>query len=99
MGKKIHKFWHHLLRHKYGWTFLLFLIFEGFLEENSFYHRYSLRKDNAELREQIRQAEEEYDNADRQLRALGHSQKAYEEVARVRLFMKKADEDIYIIEK
>ena len=99
MSKKIGKFWRHICRHKYFWTIVVFIVIVGFLDENSYYRLYTLRSQNEELREQIKLAEEDYANADRQLREMGHSQKAYEEVARVRLFMKKPNEDIYIIEK
>lgn len=87
-----------LTGHKYLWTILFFAVFVGFVDPNSFWQRYKLRQRNNELREEIKRYEDSYAQSTRELESIGSSQKALERVARVNLYMKTADEDVYVIE-
>lgn len=87
-----------LLHKKYLWTILAFVGIVGFLDPNSFWHRHQIRMQNDELREEITAYRTQYNNDTRELRELQRSPEALERVARVNLYMKTADEDIYVIE-
>ena len=78
-----------LTRHKYLWTILAFLILIGFVDPNSLWYRYRLYEHNETLREDIRRYEQQY----------AADPAAVEKVARVHLFMKTDNEDVYVIEK
>lgn len=85
------------VRQKYLWTISAFILIVGFLDPNSFYHRYNLHRENEELRQQIRDYEALYDHSTLELHDLERSPEAIERVARVDLYMKTSDEDIYVI--
>ena len=85
-------------RFKYIWTFLLFALIIGVLDTNSLWRRYNIRQENDALRAEIEAYEEQFEADKRELRALQNDPEVVEEVARMRLFMKKPDEDVYIIE-
>lgn len=88
-----------LTRHKYLWTILSFLILIGFVDPNSLWYRYRLYERNETLREDIRRYEQQYAADARTLYELHTDPAAVEKVARVHLFMKTDDEDVYVIEK
>lgn len=86
-----------LVRQKYFWTLLAFVIIVGFLDPNSFLQRYRLHSQNEALRSQIKTYEDQYAQDTRELYELERSPEAVERVARVDLYMKTPDEDIYVI--
>lgn len=98
MGRTILQIGVAILRQKYLWTILIFLAIVGFLDENSFIHRRELEAQNEELREEIRAFEESYARDTKELEALESDQDAVERVARVNLYMKTEDEDVYVLE-
>ncbi|MBO6189687.1 MAG: septum formation initiator family protein [Alloprevotella sp.] len=98
MGKKLSKFGSYIWKHKYFWTIALFIVIVCFIDPNSLYHRYQLRERNDQLREEIAQYDEKYAQDSRTLRELQEDQEAVENVARVRLFMKTDNEDVYVID-
>ncbi|MCQ2293334.1 MAG: septum formation initiator family protein [Bacteroidaceae bacterium] len=98
MSTKIINFWQAVRHHKYLWTIIIFIIVAGFLDENSIWNYYHLRKHNKTLKDEIRLYEKEYKDVNAELQRLKKSPRAYEEVARVRLLMKSDDEDVYVIE-
>lgn len=98
MSNKINNVWQILRNHKYLWTLLAFILIAGFLDENSFLKFYQLRKQNKAIKKELTMYENEYKNVTAELQRLKKSPNAYEEVARVRLFMKSDDEDVYVIE-
>lgn len=87
--------WHH----KYLWTLAAFLIIAGILDTNSFWIRYKLHKNNEKLKAEIQEYDEKYARDSRELAELQSCPEAVEKVARVRLFMKTADEDVYVIDE
>lgn len=98
MGKKLKRIGLCILHQKYLWTILIFISIIGFLDPNSLVHRYELHQQNETLRAEIAVYEGSYNNDSRELRDLEHNQEAIERVARVNLYMKTADEDVYVIE-
>lgn len=99
MGRHFSRLRRAIWRHKYFWTLLIFGGIVGFLDPNSLVHRHQLRADNEALREEIAQYDKRYAEDSRALHELQSSQDAIENVARVRLFMKTDNEDLYIIEE
>ena len=45
----LRKFLSVMARHKYVWTIGLFVLIVGFIDDNSYYNYFLLKKDNAEL--------------------------------------------------
>lgn len=98
MGKKLKRFGLALVRQKYLWTIVAFIAIVGFLDPHSFWHRHELHQQNNALREEIKAYEAAYEADTKELRELERSPEAVERVARVDLYMKTADEDVYVIE-
>lgn len=99
MADKISGITRFLLRYKYFWAILLFVLVAGFLDPNSFLARYRLTLRNNELRAEIQECDAKYANAEQELHNLLNDPKAVERVARVHLFMKSSDEDVYVVEQ
>lgn len=98
MGHKLKRAVLLVIRQKYLWTILAFIAIVGFLDPNSFWRLFELRRQNAALRAEIAEYESRY-NADTQaLNDLMNNPEAVERVARVNLYMKTVDEDVYVIE-
>ena len=98
MGHKLKRAVLLVIRQKYLWTILAFIAIVGFLDPNSFWRLFELRRQNAALRAEIAEYESR-SNADTQaLNDLMNNPEAVERVARVNLYMKTADEDVYVIE-
>lgn len=98
MAEKLSGITRFLLRYRYILVILLFVVVAGFIDPNSFLVRYRLTLRNNELRQQIQECDEQYAQADRELHELLTNPKAVERVARVHLFMKTDDEDVYVVE-
>ncbi len=98
MGEKIKKFFKYVARHKYLCVILVFLVIVGFVDSNSFWHRYELNRHNDALRREIIKYEKKYEQDTRELQELESSPEAVEKVARMHLFMKTPNEDVYILE-
>ena len=98
MADKISGITRFLLRYKYILAILIFVLVAGFLDPNSFLARYRLTLRNNELRAEIRDCDNKYAEAEQELHSLLNDPKAVERVARVHLFMKSPDEDVYVVE-
>lgn len=85
-----------IVRYKYFWTILLFVIIVGFVDTNSFLHLVQLNNRNADLSAQIQELEGQIKQHKQQIVELDYNPKAVEDIARRQLSMKKNDEDIYI---
>lgn len=77
---------------------MLFALILGVIDENSLLNRREIREKNDELRKEIAGYEEQFELAQKELRALQNDPDVVEEVARMRLFMKTPNEDVYVIE-
>lgn len=98
MGKKLNGVARFFKRHRYLCVIAIFVAIVGFLDSNSFWARYHLHSENVALRREIANYEKKYERDTRELNNLKNSQEAVERVARLRLFMKTADEDVYVLE-
>lgn len=99
MGKKLKRIGLSIIRQKYLWTIVAFIAVVGFIDPNSFWERYKMYTHNQMLKEEIRGYEEAYARDTKALYELDHNPEAVERVARVNLYMKTADEDVYVIEE
>lgn len=98
MNLKLRNIGHYFWRHRILWATLLFVAIVGLLDENSFMARYRLHDENEQLRAEIRRYREKYDADTRALRSLERDPRAVEKVARLRLYMKTDNEDVYVVE-
>lgn len=98
MGKKLNRFCRSLFHQKYGWTIVAFIVIAGFVDSNSLWHRYQIKMQNDALRREIASYEAQYNADTHELNDIEHNPDAVERVARVNLYMKTADEDVYVIE-
>lgn len=99
MGKRLRGLSRFLTRHRYLCVISFFIIVVGFLDTNSFLARYRLHEENEALRQEIKRYEQKFQHDSHELNSLKNDQEAIERVARVRLFMKTADEDVYVFEE
>lgn len=85
-------------RYKYLITVLAFVAVAGFLDDNSYIRRLRNKREIFRLEKEIEMYQKEYDESTRRLNELMENADALEKVAREKYFMKKSNEDIYIIE-
>jgi cell division protein FtsB len=75
--------------------FIILLV--GFIDDNSFMHRFDRRSRMRQLRSEIEAYKAQYDAADRSLREMDADPKNIEKMARERYFMKRPNEDVFVI--
>ena len=80
--------------YKYAITIIIGVLTVGFVDENSFLHRFQLEMQISDLEEEIAKynAQNESD-----LKKLRQGPQAFQKIARERYFMKADDEDIYVL--
>ncbi len=86
--------WKHL-RSRYVWPALLFLVWVIFLDHSRLISQYSLQRDIWELEKDKATYEAKIEEVKREKQDILQDQEKY---AREHYFMKRADEDIFIIE-
>ena len=69
----------------------------GFIDDNSFMHRYDRRNRMSQLRSEIEAYKAQYDKADRSLREMDSNPGSIEKMARERYCMKRPGEDVFVI--
>lgn len=94
---KLKSIWNFVCRHKYVVAIVIFTVVVGFVDTNSYYHRYLLHREAEDLQEQINDYKSQYSHDTRMLKQLDANPRAMEKIARERYLMKKPNEDIYII--
>lgn len=93
MKKALHYIW----QHKFLWTSILFVVIVGFIDENSIWNRYEMKQINDSLRHEIKMCEDRCRHDSLRLEQLKHDPCAIDHVAREVYFMKRPDEDVYIV--
>lgn len=96
-GRKLRQFNAAFWRHKYFWTILLFAIFAGFVDENSYWRYRQLAGENQATLKEIRHYEEIFERDRARLEELRSDPHALLRVAREDHKMKSADEYVYYI--
>ena len=76
---------------------LFIVLIVGFIDDNSFMHRFDRRSRMGQLRSEIEAYKTQYETADRCLREMDSNPKAIEKMARERYFMKRPGEDVFVI--
>ena len=69
----------------------------GFIDDNSFMHRFDRRNRMGQLRSEIETYKTQYEAADRCLREMDSNPKSIEKMAREKYFMKRPGEDVFVI--
>lgn len=96
MGK-VNNVWSYIARHKYLITIVLGLLLVGVIDENSFRKMVLLNMRYNESVEELKMYEEQYKRDSVRLSALEANRKGVEKVARERYFMKRPDEDVFVL--
>lgn len=96
MGK-INTIWGYLARHKYLITLVVGVLMVGVVDEHSIRKIIMLNMRHSELKGEIEQYEEQYERDSLRLRALNANYKGVERVARERYFMKRPNEDVFVL--
>ena len=96
MGR-LHSLWFFIRRHKYFVVIFGIILFVGVLDENSLLSQYNRKTHMDHLRHAIEVYKQQYEEADRSLQQLESGPQAVEKMARERYFMKRPDEDVFVI--
>lgn len=94
---KFYSFWAFFRRHKYIVTISAIILIVGFLDENSIWNRHKRKATMNRLRSEIQHNRAEYEIADKQLKNLDGNRDAMEKVARERYYMKRENEDVFVL--
>ena len=86
-------------RHKYIVTLILFAAIILFLDNNSLWNKQQLKQQNKEIREEITKLEEACRRDSARLEELKSDSNEIVRVARELYFMKRSNEDVYIIKE
>ena len=86
-----------IYKNKYFIAIVIFILIILFFDDNNLIKRLSLGNEKQELESQIEFYEEEIKESNRKYLELKNDEKNLEKFAREEYFMKKKDEDIYII--
>lgn len=83
--------------YKYAITIIIGVLLVGFIDENSFLHRFQLEIQISDLEEEIAKYNAQNESDLAKLKEMRKGTKAFEKIARERYFMKADDEDIYVL--
>lgn len=96
---KLRSTWKFICRHKYAVAILVFIVVVGVFDTNSYYHRYQLHQETEQLTSEINHYKSQCDRDTRLLKEIDANPRAMEKIAREHYFMKKPNEDVYIIKE
>ncbi len=91
------KQWFKFLSNKYVWILLSFIVWMVFLDNYSFFGHQVLDNQIEELEENIKYYQNQIENDKREIQKLKNPEQV-EKYAREKYYMKKENEDVYIIE-
>ena len=97
MGQRIKKVGRYFGNHKFLWSFVVFALIIGFIDSNSIWNRWEIRRANDRLRTEIKKYEIQCSKDSAKLQQLMSSPEAVIKVARETHLMKAEDEDVYIV--
>lgn len=86
------------LRNKYGFVGVSFLIWMLFFDTNTLFSQWQLSRDNDRLQNKLTQYQQEIKIVEQDLNELKNNTSLIEKVAREKFYMKKNNEDVFIIE-
>ena len=88
-----------LLLNKYLIVFLLFAVFVTFFDEHNLIHRWKMSRKISQLEEELKFYQEEIKTTRQKKNELQSSDQNLEKFAREQYYMKKENEDIFIIKE
>lgn len=94
-GKKLRK----ILLSKYLIVFVAFTVFVTFFDEHSLIHRWQMHQKNAQLEKELKYYQEEIKATRLKKNELQSSKDNLEKFAREHYYMKRENEDIFIIKE
>lgn len=94
---KVHTAWNYLCKYKYLFVILFASLLIGVLDENSVLSRSRRKERIAELRREIADYEQRFDAATSLLHKLDYEPGMLERVAREKYYMKRSDEEVFVI--
>lgn len=86
-----------LLRNKYVITFLVFVVWLGFFDQNNLVDRLALSRRISDLEDQKEHYQTEIEENENRLKELQSDPENLEKFAREQYLMKKADEEIFVV--
>ena len=89
--------WRKILKNKYLIAIVLFLLIVLFIDDNNLIERLNLFSEKKDLNHQVEFYEQKIEDSNRKLEELKTNSENLEKFAREEYFMKKENEDIYII--
>ncbi len=95
--EKINVVWSYLARHKYLITLTIGILVIGVTDENSLRKYFIYQMKISELQAELTQLEQDYERDSLRLNALKVNEKGVERIARERYFMKRPNEDIFVL--
>lgn len=93
------KKWHHYLVNKYTIVGTVFIIYTIFFDQNSYLMHKELNREIEQLKEDIIYYENQLKKQQEELKSLKNNRDYYERVAREKYFMKRPNEDVFIIKR
>lgn len=97
MTKFASTLWQLITRFKYQITIILGILIVGFLDEDSIIKNIELEYQISDLKEEIAKYEQRYQKDSEELKELQRDPNEISRIARERYFMKKDDEDIFVL--
>lgn len=97
MGKIASNIWQLVRRFKYQITIIIGVLLVGFLDEDSIMKYVELEYQISDLKEEISKYEDKYQRDSEELKKLQRNPREMARVARERYFMKKDNEDIFVL--
>jgi cell division protein FtsB len=94
-GNKLRK----IFLNKYLLVFLVFAVFVTFFDEHSFIHRWQSHQRIVQMEKELKYYQEEIKNTRQKKNELQSSNENLEKFAREHYYMKKENEDIFIIKE
>lgn len=85
------------LNNKYIIVFVLFVVFIAFFDDSSLYKRWKVKRQTAKIERETEYYRERMAQDSARIEALGNNVENLERFAREKYYMKKADEDVFII--
>lgn len=96
MGKP-NNIWSYVARHKYIITIVIGILLVGVLDENSFRKYVVLNMRLSEVQEELKIYEDKYIQDSLKLSALDANHKGVERIARETYYMKRPNEDVFVL--
>ena len=97
MGKKIKNIAYYAWKNNFAVFFIFFILIIGFIDNNSLINQMDIKKENARLRAEIAEYENQCHKDSLKLQQLKESPNAVIKVAREVHLMKADDEDVYLV--